>query len=223
MKKGDAVGHRLFRDPQRRAVGPARGSVAAAVAAAVATATAVTAAAAFTTTASATTVAATAAAAFTATAVTAAAAFTTAAAEAATTAAAAASTTAAVGAAEASRTLFTWASFVHDHSATGNRLTIQTVDGGLCFCIRAHFDETKALGATGVAVHHDLGGAHSPELRESILQILIAHGVGEIAHVKFVAHGEPLSKYQSNHVELQRIRTHSIDGAASRHRPNHYG
>jgi hypothetical protein len=221
MKKGDAVGHRLFRDPQRRAVGPARGSVAAAVAAAVATATAVTAAAAFTTTATATTVAATAAAAFTATAVTAAAAFTTAAAEAATTAAA--STTAAVGAAEASRTLFTWASFVHDHSATGNRLTIQTVDGGLCFCIRAHFDETKALGATGVAVHHDLGGAHGPELRESILQILIAHGVGEIAHVKFVAHGEPLSKYQSNHVELQRIRTHSIDGAASRHRPNHYG
>ncbi len=218
MKKGDAVGHRLFRDPQRRAVGPARGSVAAAVAAAVATA--VTAAAAFTTTAAATIVAA--AAAFTATAVTAAAAFTTAAAEAATTAAAA-STTAAVGAAEASRTLFTWASFVHDHSATGNRLTIQTVDGGLCFCIRAHFDETKALGATGVAVHHDLGGAHGPELRESILQILIAHGVGEIAHVKFVAHGEPLSKYQSNHVELQRIRTHSIDGAASRHRPNHYG
>ncbi len=205
MKKGDAVGHRLFRDPQRRAVGPAQESVAAAVAAAVATATAVTAAAAFTTTA-ATTVAATAAA-FTATAVT----------------AAAASTATAVGAAEASRTLFTWASFVHDHSATGNRLTIQTVDGGLCFCIRAHFDETKALGATGVAVHHDLGGAHGPELRESILQILIAHGVGEIAHVKFVAHGEPLSKYQSNHVELQRIRTHSIDGAASRHRPNHYG
>ncbi len=138
-------------------------SVAAAVAAAVATATAVAA-----TTAAAATV--------TATAVTAAA-FT-----------AATSTAAAVWATEASRTLFAWTCFVHDDSAASNGLTVQTVDSGLCFCIGAHFDEAETFGAASVTIHHDLGRAHAAELGESVIQILIAHAVGQIAHVKFVAH-----------------------------------
>ncbi len=161
-------------------------SVAAAVAAAVATATAVAATAA-------------AAAAVTATAVTAATTFTAAAVAAATatatavTAAAAAftaatSTAAAVWATEASRTLFAWTCFVHDDSAASNGLTVQTVDSGLCFCIGAHFDEAETFGAASVTIHHDLGRAHAAELGESVIQILIAHAVGQIAHVKFVAH-----------------------------------
>ena len=145
-------------------------------AAAVATATAVTTAAAFTTTTAAAAVAT--AAAFTATAAEAAATTTVAAAAIATT----------VGAAETSRTLFTGASFVDHDGATGHGLTVQAVDGGLRFSVRAHFNETEALGAAGFTVHHDLGRADSAEFAESFLQILIAHAVGQIAHVKFVAH-----------------------------------
>ena len=152
-----------------------RSVAAAAVAtAAVATATAVAAATAFATATAAAAVAATAA-------------FTATAAEAATTAATATVATT-VGAAEASRALFTGASFVHDHSAAFDGLAVQTVDGSLRFGIRAHFDEAETLGAARLAVHHDLGGTDSTVLRESVLQILIAHAVGEIAHVKFVAH-----------------------------------
>lgn len=157
------------------------GSVAAAVAA-VATTTAVATTAAFTTT----------------TAVAATAAFTTAAAEAATAAfttatteAAAAATTAiaaAVGAAETSGTLFTRTSLVHHDGTASHGLAIQAIDGGLCFGIRTHFNETETLGTAGVTVHHDLGRVHGTVLGESVIQILIAHAVGQIAHVKFVAH-----------------------------------
>ena len=152
-----------------------RSVAAAAVAtAAVATATAVATTAAFATATAATTVAATAA-------------FTTTAAEAATTTTTT-TVTAAVGAAETSGTFFTGASFVDDHSAAGHGLTVQAVDRGLCFGVRAHFHETEALGATGFTVHHDLGGTDGTILGESVTQILITHGVGQIAHVKFVAH-----------------------------------
>lgn len=101
---------------------------------------------------------------------------------------AATSTAAAVWATEASRTLFAWTCFVHDDSAASNGLTVQTVDSGLCFCIGAHFDEAETFGAASVTIHHDLGRAHAAELGESVIQILIAHAVGQIAHVKFVAH-----------------------------------
>ena len=60
---------------------------------------------------------------------------------------------------------------------------------GLRFGVRAHLDEAEALGAAGVAVHHDLGGGDGAELRERLLQIFVAHAVGEIADVEFVAHG----------------------------------
>ena len=156
-----------------RAVGAAEATVTTATtvaAIATAAATAVTPTAAF----AATTVAATFT---TATAVTAAAAFT-----------AATSTAAAVWATEASRTLFAWTCFVHNDSAASNGLTVQTVDSGLCFCIGAHFDEAETFGAASVTIHHDLSGAHAAELGESVIQILIAHAVGQIAHVKFVAH-----------------------------------
>lgn len=187
MKKGEAVWHRLFVGGDQ-AGAPDAGSVTAAVAAAAATtATAVAAAIATAATAAVATTAAFATAATTTTTVATAAAFTTAAAE-TTTAAATAAIATTVGAAEAGRTLFTGASLVHDNGAACNRLTVQAIDGGLRLGVRAHFDETEALGAAGVTVHHDLGGAHGSILRESILQILIAHAVGQIAHVKFVAH-----------------------------------
>ena len=158
-------------------------TVAAAAITAAAT-TVATAAAGTTTAAAATTVATTAAAAAT----TVAAATTTFAATATATAAAT------VGAAEASWTLFTRAGFVDNNGATSHRLTVQAIDSRLCFCIRGHFNETETLGATSFTIHHDLGRRHSTVFGECIHQILIAHGVGQIAHVKFVAHERALSK-----------------------------
>ncbi len=102
--------------------------------------------------------------------------------------AATATAAATVGAAEASRTLFTRTGFVHDDCTTGNGLTVQAVDGGLRFSVIAHFHKTEALGATGFAVHHDFGRCHGTVFGKCVLQILIAHGIGQIAHVKFVAH-----------------------------------
>ena len=111
-----------------------------------------------------------------------------------TTFAATATAAATVGAAEASWTLFTRAGFVDNNGATSHRLTVQAIDSRLCFCIRGHFNETETLGATSFTIHHDLGRRHSTVFGECIHQILIAHGVGQIAHVKFVAHERALSK-----------------------------
>jgi hypothetical protein len=146
---------------------------------AVATATAVTTTATF---------AATTASAAAAVATTAAFATTTTSAAIATAAVTATTIATAVGAAETSRALFTGTSFIHHNGAACHGLTIQSVDGGLSLGIRAHFDKAETLGAAGFAVHHDLGRADSTEFRESVLQILVAHAVGQIAHVKFVAH-----------------------------------
>ena len=166
------------------ATGTTAAATTVAAAAITAAATTVATAAAGTTTAAAATTVATTAAAAAATTV----------AAATTTFAATATAAATVGAAEASWTLFTRAGFVDNNGATSHRLTVQAIDSRLCFCIRGHFNETETLGATSFTIHHDLGRRHSTVFGECIHQILIAHGVGQIAHVKFVAHERALSK-----------------------------
>ena len=163
------------------ATGTTAAATTVAAAAITAAATTVATAAAGTTTAAAATTVATTAAATTVAAAT-------------TTFAATATAAATVGAAEASWTLFTRAGFVDNNGATSHRLTVQAIDSRLCFCIRGHFNETETLGATSFTIHHDLGRRHSTVFGECIHQILIAHGVGQIAHVKFVAHERALSK-----------------------------
>ena len=166
------------------ATGTTAAATTVAAAAITAAATTVATAAAGTTTAAAATTVATTTAATAATTV----------AAATTTFAATATAAATVGAAEASWTLFTRAGFVDNNGATSHRLTVQAIDSRLCFCIRGHFNETETLGATSFTIHHDLGRRHSTVFGECIHQILIAHGVGQIAHVKFVAHERALSK-----------------------------
>ena len=134
-------------------------------------------------TAAATTRAATAAAA-------AVAAATTATTEAATTTAAAATT----ATAEPARALFTRTRFVDDDGAAFEGLAVHAVDGRLGLGVRAHLDETKALGAAGVAVHHDLGGRDGAELPERLLERLVAHGISQITYVQFVSHREALNQ-----------------------------
>ena len=79
-----------------------------------------------------------------------------------------------------------------DHGAAFQRLAVHAVDGGLRFGVRAHLDEAEALGAAGVAVHHDLGGRDGTELRKGLVQRIVTHRIGKIADVKFVSHGGAL-------------------------------
>jgi hypothetical protein len=128
----------------------------------------------------------------TATAVTTTAAATTAAtavtAAAATTVAAATIATAVTTATATGRTGFHRTGFVDDQITATQILTMHALDGGLGFGIAAHFDKAETFGATGVALHHDLSARDSTVLAESLLQILVAERIGQVAHVKFVAH-----------------------------------
>src|SRR5262245_4195766 len=88
---------------------------------------------------------------------------------AATAAAVAATTAAAVSAAAAAvaaRTVFTRTGFVDDDGAAVERLAVHPVDGRLRLGIGTHLDEAEALGAAGVAIHHDLRRGHGAELRK---------------------------------------------------------
>src|SRR5438105_543750 len=107
---------------------------------------------------------------------------------AATTTAVAATTGAAAATTEAARTLFTRTRFVDDEGAAVEGLAVHAVDGRLGFGVRAHLHEAEALGAAGIAVHHDLGGCDGAELGESLLKIVVADAVGKVAYVEFVAH-----------------------------------
>jgi hypothetical protein len=147
-----------------------------------AAATAVTAAAATATTAAATTV--TAAAAATATAATAA-------------------VTATTAAAEATATGRTWlhrTGFVDNQTTATVLLAVHGADSGLRFSFAAHFDETKALRAAGIALHHDFGAGNGTVGRKGLLEVFVAEGIGQVAHVKFVAH-QGLLKITQNAME----------------------
>src|SRR6185312_14473023 len=105
---------------------------------------------------------------------------------AATTTTAVATTTEAATAAR--RTGLHWASLVDDQVTAADRLAVHTLDRRLGFGIAAHFDKAEALGAPGVALHHDLGAGDGTELAECLLHVFVAERIGQIAHVKFVAH-----------------------------------
>ena len=82
--------------------------------------------------------------------------------------------------------------------AAAHVLAMQAIDGCLGFGIAAHLDETKAFGTAGIALHHDLGAGHCAELAELLQQVVVANSIGQVAHVKFVAHERTLSEKQIN-------------------------
>jgi hypothetical protein len=176
-----------------RTVGAAETTIlTAAFATATATATAITTTAAFTTATATTTAVATTATA---------AAITTTAAAAVATATTAPIPTTATG---ARGTGFHRAGFVHDDAATAQRLTVHAIDGSLRLGITAHFHETEALGAAGVALHHDLGTGHGAELAKRLLKIAIANRIRQVADVKFVAHQWDSSKHMKQAMESRK-------------------
>jgi hypothetical protein len=112
------------------------------------------------------------------------------------TAAAVTTTAAATTPTKATGALFARAGFVDHDGAPFERLAVHAVDGGLRLGVRTHLDKAEALGSAGITVHHDLGGRDGAELRKRLMQRFISHGVGEIADVKFVSHGEALDLEQ---------------------------
>jgi hypothetical protein len=67
-------------------------------------------------------------------------------------------------------------------------LTIHAIDSRLGFGIAAHFNKAKAFGAACIALHHDLCAGDRAKLTKGLFQVAIAHGIWQIADVKFVAH-----------------------------------
>jgi hypothetical protein len=116
---------------------------------------------------------------------------TTAATAATTTITAAATTTAATATATTTEaTFFTWASFVDGQGATIDFFRVQTVHRGLSLAVVGHFDETKTLAATGVAIHHDLGALDLTEFAEELFQRFVGRVVTEISDVQTHCHNK---------------------------------
>ena len=92
------------------------------------------------------------------------------------------------------RTGLHWASNVDGQITTAHVLAMHCLD--CCFGFRAagHLDKAKALLATCVAFHHDLGRLDLAEGRKLLVQIVVTNRVRQIADIKFVAHFEPFKK-----------------------------
>src|SRR5699024_7741592 len=73
-------------------------------------------------------------------------------------------------------------------------LAVQALDSRLCFGIAAHFHKAETLGATSVALHHDLCTLHSAEFGERLLEVVVAESVRQVAYIQFVAHAGLLEK-----------------------------
>lgn len=84
---------------------------------------------------------------------------------------------------------FTGAGEVDHDRASIHGHAVQCADGRLGHFSIGHFHESKSFGAAGFAVHHDLGGRHAAELGEVAFEGGVGHGVGQVAHVDFAAHG----------------------------------
>ena len=92
-----------------------------------------------------------------------------------------------------------WASFhgtgfVHHQSAAAMLLTVEARNSCLCFGVAAHFYESKAFGATGVALHHDFGAGDVAKSSKCTLQVFVTERIRQVADVKFIAQDRDSSK-----------------------------
>ena len=114
-------------------------------------------------------------------------------------AATAAVSTATVTTATVTTTTARWASFhgagfIHHQSAAAMLLTVKARNSCLRFGVAAHFYESKAFGATGVALHHDFGARDVAKCSKSTLQVFVAKRIRQVADVKFIAQDRDSSK-----------------------------
>ena len=70
---------------------------------------------------------------------------------------------------------------IDSQASTAERTAVESFNGRQRFRVGAHLDESEALGAVGISLHHDLGAGDRTVLAESLLKIVVANGVGEVA------------------------------------------
>ena len=109
------------------------------------------------------------------------------------------STTTTAAAAITTATTAGWASFhgsgfIHHQSAAAMLLTVKARNSCLCFGVAAHFYESKAFGATCVALHHDFGAGDVAKSSKCTLQVFVTERIRQIADVKFIAQDRDSSK-----------------------------
>lgn len=87
--------------------------------------------------------------------------------------------------APAATTLGALASLVHLERTTTNVMAIECVDSGLSLIVIIHRHKGKALGLSGVVVDNNLGFGHLAVSCEQLIDALVVHRVGQVAHVDF--------------------------------------
>ena len=73
-------------------------------------------------------------------------------------------------------------------------LTVKASNSCLCFGVAAHFYESKAFGATCVALHHDFGAGDVAKSSKCTLQVFVTERIRQVADVKFIAQDRDSSK-----------------------------
>src|SRR4029079_1492734 len=91
-------------------------------------------------------------------------------------------TTAAAG------TFFAGPGDIHREGATIQFLAVQAVDGLLGFLGGTHGNETKAAGAIGRAIHHQVGFSDRAKRGERVLQVVFCRVEGKVSNKQFAAH-----------------------------------
>jgi hypothetical protein len=77
---------------------------------------------------------------------------------------------------------------IHSDRTAFDFSAVQPLDSGISRLIGRHFHKTEAAGPIGRTVHYHLRTFDFPSLRESVLQVLIGHGPGQIANVQSAPH-----------------------------------
>jgi hypothetical protein len=86
------------------------------------------------------------------------------------------------------RASFCGAGFVHDYRAATEFLAMHASNGCLGLGIVCHFHEAKTFGAACIALHHDARARHGTKRAEGGLQIVVTHGIRQIAYVQSITH-----------------------------------
>ena len=88
----------------------------------------------------------------------------------------------------ATRALFAWFSDVHREGAAMQFPAIQGFDGFLRFIARTHGHKTKAAGAIGHAIHHQVSFGDRAMRGERVLQVVFGGIEGKISDKQFITH-----------------------------------
>ena len=67
-------------------------------------------------------------------------------------------------------------------------VVVESLDRSVSLGVGVHLDKTEPLAASHVTVLDDLGALHCPVLCEPLLQISMAHRIGQVTNIQFLSH-----------------------------------